>query len=389
MSKLFESAKIGTMPLANRFVRSATWEGLATVDGAVTPELVEAIGALARGGVGLIISSHAYVRPDGQAGPRQLGAYKDELVPGLRRMATAARENGAKMVLQLAHAGCFAAEELTGATPLAVSAAVDPADPPGREVSATGIRDLVRAFADAARRAKAAGFDGVQIHSAHGYLLSQFLSPRFNRRTDAYGGDIRHRSRAPVEVIEAVRAVLGRDTPLLVKMNCRDLVEGGLELDDAIQAAVLLQEAGADAIEISSGLPRFSKFTAARPGIDSEEKEAYHQEEARAFKQRLKVPLILSAVSVVCGGRAAGERGRLRLHLHVPAFHPGAGPGEPLEVRRPCSRPPAPPTTSASGPSAKGGFYCVTADQGNRVHGPTGPESWASRFRPAFRSESP
>ena len=112
MNNLFESAKIGTMALANRFVRSATWEGLATVDGAVTPELVEAIGALARGGVGLIISSHAYVRPEGQAGPRQLGAYKDDLVPGLRRMAAAARENGARMVLQLAHAGWFAAAAL-------------------------------------------------------------------------------------------------------------------------------------------------------------------------------------------------------------------------------------------------------------------------------------
>ena len=338
MSNLFESAHINTMSLANRFVRSATWEGLATVDGAVTPELVEAIGALARGGVGLIISSHAYVRPDGQAGPRQLGAYKDELVPGLRRMATAARENGAKMVLQLAHAGCFAAEELTGTTPLAVSAAVESDDPPGRELSATGIRDLVRAFADAARRAKAAGFDGVQIHAAHGYLLSQFLSPRFNRRTDAYGGGIRQRSRASVEVIEAVREVLGRDTPLLVKMNCRDWAEGGLELDDAIQAAVLLQEAGADAIEISSGLPRFSKFTAVRPGIDSEEKEAYHQEEATGLQKTPEGPADpRRRYPVVCGGRAAGERGRLRLHLHVPAFHPGAGPGEPLEVRRPAA----------------------------------------------------
>jgi 2,4-dienoyl-CoA reductase-like NADH-dependent reductase (Old Yellow Enzyme family) len=114
------------------------------------------------------------------------------------------------MVLQLAHAGCFAAEQLTGGRPLAVSAAAEPADIAGREIDAAGIRDLVRAFADAARRAKAADFDGVQIHAAHGYLLSQFLSPRFNRRTDAYGGDIRHRSRAPVEVIEAVREVLGR-----------------------------------------------------------------------------------------------------------------------------------------------------------------------------------
>ena len=365
MSNLFESAQIGTMSLANRFVRSATWEGLATVDGAVTSELVEVIGALARGGVGLIISSHAYVRPDGQAGPRQLGAYKDELVPGLRRMATAARENGAKMVLQLAHAGCFAAEPLTGTTPLAVSAGVESADTPGRELSATGIRDLVCAFADAARRANAAGFGGVQIHVAHGYLLSQFLSPRFNRRTDAYGGDIRHRVRAPVEVIEAVRKVVGRDTALLVKMNCRDWAEGGLELDDAIQAAVLLQEAGADAIEISSGLPRFSKFTAARPGIDSEEKEAYHQEEARAFKQRLKAPLIL-----VGGIRSLAVAKRL-VNGGVCDFISMSRPfiREPGLVNRWKSGDRQPAACISDnlcyGPIRKGdGFYCVSADQG-------------------------
>jgi 2,4-dienoyl-CoA reductase-like NADH-dependent reductase (Old Yellow Enzyme family) len=365
MGNLFESAHINTMSLANRFVRSATWEGLATVEGAVTPELVEAIGALARGGVGLIISSHAYVRPDGQAGPRQLGVYKDELVPGLRQMAAAARENGAKMVLQLAHAGCFAAEPLTGLTPLAVSAAKEPDDPPGREVSAAGIRDLAHAFADAAGRAMAAGFDGVQVHAAHGYLLSQFLSPRFNRRTDAYGGDIRKRSCAPVEVIAAVRRVLGREAPLLVKMNCRDWAEGGLELDDAVQAAVLLQEAGADAIEVSSGMSRFSKVTASRSGIDSEEKEAYHQEEARAFKQRLKIPLIL-----VGGIRSLAVAERLVT----------GGVCDFISMSRPFIREPGLVNRWKSGdrkPSActsdnlcfgairKGdGFYCVTADQG-------------------------
>jgi len=364
MSNLFESAQISTMSLANRFVRSATWEGLATVDGAVTPELEAAIGTLARGGVGLIISGHAYVRPDGQAGPRQLGVYKDELVPGLRRMATAARENGAKMVLMLTHAGCFAAEALTGTTPLAVSAGVEPADPPGRELSATDIRDLVRAFADAARRAKAAGFDGVQVQVGHGYLLSQFLSPRFNRRTDAYGGDIGHRSRAPVEVIEAVRQALGRDIPLLVKMNCRDWAEGGLELDDAIQAAVLLQAAGVDAIEISSGLPRFSKFTAARPGIDCEEKEAYHQEEARAFRERLQVPLILvgGIRSFAVAERLVAEGVCDFISMCRPLIR------EPGLVNRWKSGDLRPAACTSDnlcfGPIRKGeGFYCVTADK--------------------------
>jgi 2,4-dienoyl-CoA reductase-like NADH-dependent reductase (Old Yellow Enzyme family) len=265
----------------------------------------------------------------------------------------------------LAHAGCFAAEPLTGTTPLAVSAAVKPEDPSGRVMSAADIRDLVRAFADAAGRAMAAGFDGVQVHAAHGYLLSQFLSPRFNRRTDAYGGDIRQRSRAPVEVIAAVREVLGREAPLLVKMNCRDWVEGGLELDDAVQAAVLMQEAGADAIEISSGMARFAKVSASRPGIDSEEKEAYHQEEARAFKQRLNIPLIL-----VGGIRSFPVAERL-MSGEVCDFISMCRPfiREPGLVNRWKSGDRKPSACTSDnlcfGAIRKGdGFYCVTADQG-------------------------
>src|SRR5512137_2626967 len=135
MSNLFESAKIGSMVLRNRFVRSATWEAMATPEGAVTPRLVDTIAALAKGGVGLIISGHAYVRPEGQAGPLQMSASRDELIPGLRQMAAAAHEHGGKMVLQVAHAGYFAAHNLTGTPPFAVSAAVKLDDVPRRELT--------------------------------------------------------------------------------------------------------------------------------------------------------------------------------------------------------------------------------------------------------------
>ncbi len=293
MSPLFAPAAIKGMMLRNRFVRSATWEAMAAPDGAVTPRLVETIAALARGGVGLIISSHAFIRPEGQAGPGQVGAYGDELLPGLRRMAAAAHDNGAKILLQLAHAGYFAAGNLTGVRPLAVSAAVKLDDTPRREMSVADIGALVEAFAAAAVRAKAAGFDGIQLHCAHGYLLNQFLSPLFNRRTDDYGGTFVNRVRVHRETIQAIRRAVGENYPVLAKVNSRDFAEGGLELPEALEAAVLMEQAGIDAVELSSGMTRFARLGAARTGIRNQTKEAYHQEEAKVFKAKLRIPLIL------------------------------------------------------------------------------------------------
>ena len=194
MGTMFEPSMINGMQLTNRFVRSATWEGMAAEDGKVTPKLIELITDLAKGGVGLIISSHAYVRQDGQAGPGQLGVYSDAPITGLLDMTGAVHDNGGKLVLQLAHAGFFANAKLTGQTPLAASQVAGIAKSPRREMSISDIQKIFKAFAQAAIRAKSAGFDGVQIHSAHGYLLSQFLSPMFNHRRDEYGGDIQNRA---------------------------------------------------------------------------------------------------------------------------------------------------------------------------------------------------
>lgn len=305
MSKIFERTEINGMVLSNRFVRSATWEGMAADDGSVTPKLIATMLDLARGGVGLIISSHAYVRPDGQAGPWQIGIYTDELIPGLREMTTAVHDCGGRIVMQISHAGIFAPEKLTGQAPLVVSDNKEPGKT-RREITVQDIRELVAAFADGARRAKAAGFDGVQIHSAHGYLLSQFLSPVFNRRRDEYGGDIKNRSRILVEVYRAVREAVGEDYPVLIKMNCSDFVENGLSLEDSLQAARMLADAGLDAIELSGGLLTGGKLSPSRPGIKSEEEEAYFMEEARHFKSAIGIPLIL-----VGGVRSYNVAGRL------------------------------------------------------------------------------
>jgi 2,4-dienoyl-CoA reductase-like NADH-dependent reductase (Old Yellow Enzyme family) len=180
MSILFENSEINGMKLRNRFVRSATWEGMASPEGEATPALIETMTLLAKGGVGLIISSHAYVRPEGRATPWQIGIYKDDLIDGLRQMTAAVHAAGGKIVLQLAHAGHFAAETLTGTPPRVVSDYEGLAATPRKELTAKDIEELVGAFAEAAGRAKAAGFDGVQIHAAHGCLLGRFLSPAFH-----------------------------------------------------------------------------------------------------------------------------------------------------------------------------------------------------------------
>jgi len=293
MTTLFTPSEINGMTISNRFVRSATWSGMATDDGASTPQLVDLMSDLAKGGVGLIITGHAYVQQDGQAGPWQLGIYKDELIPGLKTIAHAVHESGGKIILQLAHAGFYAQSALTRQTPPAPSNIDGLSKKPRKEMRIRDINEVVNSFGEAARRAKNAGFDGVQIHSAHGYLLSQFLSPFFNRRTDEYGGKIQNRAKILLEALETIRNVVGWDYPILVKLNSQDFIENGLKLEDSIRVGTMLSEGGIDGIELSGGLLTSSKFSPSRRGITSKNKEAYFRSEAQSFKEAINVPLIL------------------------------------------------------------------------------------------------
>ncbi|MBP1733259.1 MAG: NADH:flavin oxidoreductase/NADH oxidase, partial [Deltaproteobacteria bacterium] len=153
---------------------------------------------------------------------------------------------------------------------------------------------VCQAFAHAARRAREASFDGVQLHAAHGYLLSQFLSPFYNKRTDAYGGTIQNRARIALESLKAIRAMVGNDFAVLAKINSEDFLEGGLTVDDMLQASAMLEQAGIDAIELSGGTVNPAGLSASRKGaLESESHEIYYREAARQFKQRLRVPLML------------------------------------------------------------------------------------------------
>lgn len=162
-----------------------------------------------------------------------------------------------------------------------------------KKITKDEIQKLITAYATAAERAKLAGFDGIQIHSAHGYLLSQFLSPVFNKRRDDYGGSIHNRAKIHLEIYQSVRKVVGQDFPILIKMNCGDFVKNGLDIEESIQAAKLFASAEFNAIELSGGFIKTGKLSPSRPGINSQDKEAYFQKYARKIKNEINIPLIL------------------------------------------------------------------------------------------------
>ena len=273
MVALFEKSEINGMVLSNRFIRSATWEGMATDEGGCTPQLIDLMSDLSAGGVGLIITGHTYIRQDGQHSPRQLGIHRDTLIPGLQNLTRSVHEHESKIVVQLGYGGAYLSKSRI------------------RRMSTQDFQGLAEAYGQAAVRAKKAGFDGVQIFAAHGFFLSQMLCPRYNDRTDDYGGKIANRARVILEVLDAIRNAVGRDYPVLVKLNCRDFVENGLTLENSVQVASMLEKAGIDAIELSGGL--LNNPNIMRSKIDSENTKGYFLSEARVFREKIHVPLIL------------------------------------------------------------------------------------------------
>jgi 2,4-dienoyl-CoA reductase-like NADH-dependent reductase (Old Yellow Enzyme family) len=308
MPQLFERTVLAGMTLENRFVRSATWTGLAGDDGSCTKALTDFYENLAKGGVGLAITGHAYVHKNGQAGPRQLGADDNRHVKGLGELAKTFQGNGGKIAVQLSHAGCYAESGLSKHPVWAVSCPCGGGNA-AVELDGKTIDDLVCAFGEAAGRVREAGFDAVQIHGAHGYLISQFLSPYYNKRTDDYGGSLENRLRFPLRVIDAVIRETGPDFPVLCKINARDHLPGGIDTVESFLIARRLVEAGISAVEISGGTRESGAFRSSRTGILDEKDEAYFRDAAGAFRSRLNIPLILvgGVRSLYVAERLVGE----------------------------------------------------------------------------------
>ena len=296
MSILFSPFRIGSLDLPNRVARSATGEGMCEPDGRATPLLADFYRTLARGGTGLIFTGHSFVRADGKASDGMMGVHTDAMVPGLRAIVEAVHGTDAKVVCQLNHAGRQTApDRIGGKTPVAPSAVTDRASGlTPRALAPDEIEPLIDAYVAAARRCREAGFDGVQLHCAHGYLMSEFLSPYTNRREDQWGGSVENRARFPLEVLRRIRAEQGADYPVLVKLNAEDFIEGGLSLDQSCRIAALMEAGGIDAIEISAGMAE-TVDRIMHKGIDTEAKEAYFLPYAREFRKHVGVPLICVA----------------------------------------------------------------------------------------------
>lgn len=208
-----------------------------------------------RAGVGMVIVEHAYVQLAGRVKTNQLGIHDDKLIPGLRRLAEVIKTNGAVAGIQLAHGGGKATRAATGGAVVAPSAGVVPGGTePADALQKAQIAPLVADYVAAAQRAFAAGFDFVEIHGAHGYLLNQFLSPLTNHRNDEYGGDFNRRLRLPLEIVRAVRATIGQNALLLYRLGASDFHPNGLTMDEGCQAAKALAAAGVDLLDVSGGL---------------------------------------------------------------------------------------------------------------------------------------
>jgi 2,4-dienoyl-CoA reductase-like NADH-dependent reductase (Old Yellow Enzyme family) len=299
MHMLFTPNNIGSLTLPNRLIRSATAERMSDDEGRPRPQFKEFYRELAQGGVGLIITGHMYVHPSGKAHPEMTGIYSDDLIPDLAELADVIHQEGGKVAVQINHGGMQCGAEAVTETmaPSAIDASF--LEQPAREMMPDEIELMVDAYGQAARRAKEAGFDAVQLHAAHGYLLSQFLSPFVNKRTDKWGNNgsdatknLQKRMNFLKAVYQAIRAQVGPDYPVFAKLGMVDGMKGGLTLNEAIQVVRMLEKMGLDAVEISGGIGG-DKNINVRPGIRTEEDEAYFRPLAQQTRQASQIPLIL------------------------------------------------------------------------------------------------
>lgn len=252
---LLTPTKIGSVPLRNRVIRSALCETMAGPSGTIEDETgyTRLYRDLGNGGVGLIFSGHCFVHPRGRGTVGQTGLSDDENMPFLCELSEEVRRTGARMFLELNHTG--SESRILTLKPIAPSAVPNPQNGRMPEAATKNeIEEVIKSFGVAASRVKAAGFDGVHLHAGHGYLLSTFLSPYTNQRTDSWGGSLENRQRLLLEVVQSMRAGVGTEFPITVKLGIRDFVPDGLGVEEGTDTAVALEQAGVNAIEISAGL---------------------------------------------------------------------------------------------------------------------------------------
>ena len=288
---LFKPIKIGPLEIKNRISIPAMGTEVGNPDGSVSDAMVEYYRQRAEGGFGLIVTEVMAVDPLGKANPNEPGLWDDSLIPGLKRLTDEVHKYGAKIFVQLHHAGRQTASMIIGSQPLAPSPIMCAAiNQTPREFKTEEVWDLIEKHGDAARRVKQAGFDGVEIHCGHGYLISQFMSPYANKRVDEFGGDITSRMKFPVEIIKNIREKCGVDFPIMAKMSADERVYGGMTIDESAVMAKMMEDAGLGAICVSTGIggtPDSCRWVvapaAAKPG--------YNLEACERIKGAVKIPV--------------------------------------------------------------------------------------------------
>lgn len=274
MSILFTPQNIGDIEVKNRFVHSATYEGMADASGIVTDQLLKRYRTIAKGGVGIIIPGYMYVHPLGRAYKYPIGIHNDETIPGLRNLVDIVHQEGSKIFFQLNHAGRQTCKDNIGQIPMAPSdSGRDPVyffKP--KVMNEEEIDEAIKAYGAAAGRAADAKADGVQIHAAHGYLINQFLSPFFNRREDTWGGSDENRFRFLKQVVAEIRKNIPKSMPVLVKLNTCDYTpKEGITHSIATKYAEWLAELGIDMLEVSCGTSVYSYMNMCRGEVPVKE----------------------------------------------------------------------------------------------------------------------
>ena len=343
--KLLSPGTIGTMEIRNRIVMAPMHTDYASPEGIVTRQIIDYYAARARGGAGLVIVESTLVHPSGKHNPQELGIYDDKCTRGLGDLAEAVKGWGSKIAIQLNHAGRQARTAYTG-MPIVAPSAVPCLATGGlpRELTLDEILELIEAYAQAARRAKQAGFDAVEIHASHGYLVSQFLSPNINRRTDKYGGDINGRAAFLLETIARIRELVGNDYPILVRLNAEDFADGGLTIDDSKKVARMLEAAGLNGLDVSAN----THESRLNPRVITDAASMYEPRgqmvsRAEQFKKIVSVPVIVAGALTPEMGEEALQQGKVdfiamgRSLVADPELPNKLGRGEPEDIR-PCVR---------------------------------------------------
>lgn len=300
MKTLFDKTTLNGMKMKNRFIRSGLYTGLAGENGRLTPEIYKIYEDLAKGGVGTIITGYCYIKEDDQANQNMVGIHDDSCIEDFKKFTDMIHSHDTNVIIQIACGGSLTYMPIEGRTILGPSAVANQTTKiTPTPITKEQIKELAKTYGQAALRAKKAGFDGIEIHAAHGYFLSQFLCPYLNRRTDEYGGSIENRARILFDVYREVRMAVGDDYPIFFKINSADYMKNGLTITDSLYVAEHLAELGVDAIDVSGGNESITEsiennLTTARKGIASSiEKESYFKDYAIELSKRVSIPVIL------------------------------------------------------------------------------------------------